>query len=754
MSLREVMKSTMARTMKAVLRRNAALWQYAYLAGHRVVLWRVRYGNISFFGVLLLLIATSAYFSPYLQTMFESSYTTEGSIEGLRGLILGTGSALIGAAAIVSSLVLFAMQVNIERMPHGLFRRLSADFKLLGAFAWSFVLAIGIATLSIFVDQARVAYIVLAASWAIVLTLISFLYAYRRALVLINPMRQLEILVHDTRKELRAWARRAQRATPLLESEEGESATLLPLTSSHDLSRTTFFQINNRWADGAKESIQHAMSFARRYAEQGDYEVSGAALHAVVRINAAYIKSKGKTFYASNPFIENPLSIDSFINDTLELLRQNAQSGIVRRDEQQIEQTLRTMAALVPVYLTIDYSDSTATKSHALLASGYLASAVQAVVSHDMADVLLEGQRLMGRSAQHVLAHGNPNDIVSLSEKIALIACSGCAKEDYRPVTMEGMAQLANLTFDLLRSKSHDIGFPVGKVRSDVAFVVKLFLNVPDSPLSNSHSTFLGPYYSVTSLQSLQARLVSLVNALANAEPDDEGAQLVARNIEHWADGMYQTEKELLLAAIKANSHFTFDMIHWITGVTKILLAVSNAPVCEDYIKVKLREHARWLIATLTWIPDDEETVVFVENFQMTETLFEAAFDARNRDCSDIAEEIGKALLSWTFKGGRHQTGRKILERGLCGLVALALMVDEAQVANLKVQINRHLSNDVTPPQEVRIRAARGLLERSANLHRPGHQRSRIDMALDRADYQKLRPLLEAIANLLSPGEV
>ncbi len=120
----------------------------------------------------------------------------------MRSLILGTGSALISAAAIVMSLVLFAMQVNIERMPHGLFRRLSADLKLLGAFALAFLLAIGVATLSTFVDQARLAHVVLAASGAVVFILILFMYAYRRALVLINPLKQLEILIHDTRKEL------------------------------------------------------------------------------------------------------------------------------------------------------------------------------------------------------------------------------------------------------------------------------------------------------------------------------------------------------------------------------------------------------------------------------------------------------------------------------------------------------------------------------------------------------------------------
>lgn len=494
------------------------------------------------------------------------------------------------------------------------------------------------------------------------------------------------------------------------------------------------------------------MSFARRYAEQGDYEVSGAALNSVVGINAAYIDSKGKTFYANSPFVENPFSSDGFINDTLEHLRQNVQSGIARRDEQQIEQTLQAMAALVRAYLGIDYSSPYASKSHAQLAAGYLASAVQAVVPHGMADVLLEGQRLMGQSAQYLLVHGDPNDIATLSEKIALIACTGCAKEDYRPVTMEGMTQLANLTFDLLRSGSRDIHFAVGEIRRDVALVVNLFLNVPDTPLSSSHSTFLGPYYSSTSMQSLRSRLTALANAISEAQPDNTGAQSVIRNIERWADGLYQTEKELLLEAVKAKSHFAFDMIHWITGVTEILLAISNAPACDHHSQEELRKHARWLIATLTWIPDDKDTVTFVENFQMTETLFEAAVNARNRGCDEIAREIGESLLSWTFKGGRYQTGWGVLERGLCGLAAFAVYGGDEEISLLRTAVVSRLTGKSALEQEIRDRTAREILERAANLYRQGHWSSRIEMAIAQSDHAKLRPLLEEIAFALSPG--
>ena len=738
------------RVKRAIQRQAARRWLYVYRANYWLSLWKRRYGKILFVIVFFLILLASYYASPTLQSVLESHYATELEIERLRSLILNVGGALIGAAAIVTSLVLFAMQVNIERMPHGLFRRLSADSKLLGAFALAFLLAIGIAILSTIVSSDWLAYVVLTALWSLVFILISFMYAYRRALFLINPLRQLEILLYTTRNELRVWARRAQRATPLLEQEESaEGATRTPSGSTHDLARMEFFKISN---NGTKRALQHAISFARRYAEQGDYEVSEMALNTVIAVNAAYIQSKGRTFFAIDPYSDSPLFNDSVINDTLEHLRQNMQSGLGRRDEQQINQTLKAMAALVQEYLGIDYSKPDAAKSHAQLAAEYLASAVQAAAPHDMADVLLEGQRLMGQCAQYILEHRKPNDIALLSERIALIARTGCVKEKYRPVTMEGMTQLANLSLSLLCSGSCDIRFAVDRVRQDAASVAGLFLNVPDTSLSNIHSTCLGPYYSSTSMQSLRVRLMKLVKSILQAQADSVEAQSVIRNIEVWASGLYSTDKELLLAAIKAKSHFTFDMIYWIAGVTEILLAVSNANACEHRSKKQIREHARQLIAVLAWIPDDSETVKFVENFQLAERLFEAAMDARNRGCEDIAKEIAKYLLSWAFKCGKYINKGDVLERGLCASAVIALAGQDGDVDELKADILSWIQADCSPKRDVLNHAASSILKRADSLPAWEDCWPSIEQSILKADHRALASLLKELAAILLPA--
>lgn len=651
----------------------------------------------------------------------------------------------------MSSLVLFAMHVNVERMPHGLFRRLSADKRLISAFAATFIIAVIIASLSLNVDSQRVGAIIFTAFWGSAIILGLFLYGYRRALILVNPAQQLNIVVRQAQRELRAWARRGERAAPLF-SDGSQTDQNDPHSSQHDLTRASFFQVNRGWTEGAQQGVRYAVSYARRFAEQGDHEVSAVAMNAIIAINACYIEAKGKTFFSNQLLLDNPLTSDGFINGTLEHLRQTARIAVTRGDEQQIEQTLQAMAGLVRVYIAIDYANPHASKTHAHLAAGYLAGEVERIVPHNMPDVLMEGVRLMGQCADMLLATEGPQSIATMVQKIGIISCAGVAREDYRPVTSIGIEQLARLTFELLRTKSREVRFAARDIRGTMKLIAKLFLALPDTPFMSVHSTYLAPYYSATSAQALTSRLSQLVNVVAEAPEDDVNARQVIDNLAQWADGMYQTEKDLLLCAIEKRSHFTFDMINWITTVTTILIALSNAEACNDRAKEILRKHATWLIAVLSWVPDDEGTAKFVETFQMTETLFEAAVDAHRRGCAELADEIGKILLSWIFKAGRHHTGWDILEKSVYGVATLALLAEDPDAeTQLKTEIVSRMSAGGLPDSEHRDRSAMEIRGRAASLYQNGHWSSAIEHGMAQADHQKLQPLLEEIADLILP---
>jgi len=728
---------------------HAKGWQRFYSLKNWFFNVKLNYGGRLGLLFLTVLIVTSAIFIPALQSYFEPYFSEPGRLDLIRALFLTLGGAFIGATAIAFSLIMFAMQVNVERMPHGLFRKFSSDVKLLGAFAATFSLAANITGLSLIPDKSWVAGATVATVWCSMLIVLLFVLAYRRALALISPTMQLGLVVADTKKIFKIWDKAVKRTTPIFRENAKIEKDDEEIRSKYDMDRVTYFQLYPNWTAPAEQAISYCITFSRRYAEQGDHEVSQVALNGIVAINALYIKTKGKTFFSNNYFIDNPLASDSFLMNTLEHLRQNVQVGISRQDEQFIEQNLKSLLQLTQLYLSIEYGDEHAIRSHAHLVSGYLTSAVESIIPHDMADVLIEGVTLLGNAARLIVLHDKPEYTATISEKIALIACTGTVNKNYRSVTQVAVKQLASLTFELLRSKSWEVRYAIKEVRDDVKLIVEMYLKIPDSPLTSIHSTSLAAYYSGTSNDTLMSWLTELTNALSKAESNDEAAQRVIGHIAEWADGLYQTEKELLLLAIEKRSQFTFDLVHWIVHITKLLLAVSCADVCDDHDRDKLRRSAHWLIYVLSWIPDNEETIKYIETYRIADNIFESTVDAHKRGCDTEALEIRDLLLSWTCKVGKYQTGLASLEKACCGLACLNLIL-ELSDEKLFTDIDTYLSKENAPSFDIRSRTATDLHE-EADKYRSGYAHDDIGMAMARVDQARLRVLLHGVADHLCP---
>lgn len=729
-------------------RKTALTWQRFYRVRYRLLVWKSKHGFSTGLVGIGILMCASYILSPHVQKALQPYLAEKDSLGNIKSLFLNLGSSLVGASAIAFSLVVFAMQINVERMPHGLFRRLSSDRTILVSFVGTFLIAISITTLSLIPSVAWAGSAIIGAIWGVILLFSLFLTAYQRALQLINPLQQLRLVIKNSEREMKAWDCRARRAAPLLQQPESTKDNDV----TYDIPRAVFFQANPHWTDGSHQAVQYAISFYRRYAERGDHEVSGAALNAIVAINRYYVRTKGKTFFSTNALmVDTSLTNDGFINNTLEQMRQNVSIAVSRRDEQQIEQSLRAMMLLVDVYLDIDYGSRHDSKAHALLAAGYLSDAVKSLIPHNMPDMLMTGARLIGNAAELFLNRGSVNDISTLADSLGLVACAGVATEKY-PVCYAAIEQLALLTINLIKTTTQDIRYVIGKVKQNVTMAVKLLLNVPDTSPGSMHSTYLSPYYSCTSEQALQSLLSELFNAISEAGKDHETARKIVKNIEVWADKIYNPEKEILLLTVQKRSGFTFDIIRWITFVTKMLLAVSNAESCPDYLQEKLRKHATWLFHTLTWIPDDKETVVFVECYQMTVVLFEAVLEAHSRECSDIASDFQTMLTKWAFKAGKYSTGWAILERSIYCLAAITLTFEvPGSIDNLKMSITKSLSEAKGLDKEILDCTARGIREKAETFYPSEFELDAIDRQLGKVNQSKLKQLLIELANILSP---
>jgi hypothetical protein len=727
---------------------RAILFHRSYWLKASLIRWTIRYGATPVLVALLLGATATAYFALSNAEVITQYFATGERLEWLRTLFMSLGGALLGAAAIVMSLVMFAMQINVERIPHRLFRQLSSDWRLLGAFALAFALPATSMSSALVVEKEWLAAEIWANLWATILTLLLFFYSYRRALDLINPIQQLRTIANTASRHLKAWSLRAERAAPLFSVPKIGADVPDEYKTDHDFPRLAYFSANPHWTSEARAAVSQAVSFSRRYSEQGDHEISKQALMAVSVINDAYISAKGRTFFSNAPFVDNPLTTDGFINSTLEHIRQSISIALARGDEQQLEQNFALLADLAILYLRIDYRWKFSTISHAHLAAGYLADAVLAVVPSGMPNVLMEGLRLMGNCAKAFIARGQAEMISSLVEKVVLISTRCLVRDDHWPATLTGVEQIRDMTLATLHAKSSNIEYVFRRLSSGADMVAKTMLRLPNAQEPFTQNYFLAPFYSTASQQSLPVLLTNLANSVLAAEKDSDAAKTVLRNIAAWSDELHSEVKSLLLLSVERRSRFTFDVVHWIAHIFKILLALSTASASDRHLTEELRENALDLAATLTWIPHDSDTVRYVETYQITEILFGLALDAREYGDEGAESHLTQALMEWAFAAGRHQVGWAILERSLYALVTLAIL-NELKLGPL------FLMNDLKKrfagerlEKEVLVRALREIRERAKSTDR-GHTLSRIGAVMGQLNKRSLAQLLNDVADVM-----
>ncbi|MDX0443300.1 DUF2254 domain-containing protein [Sinorhizobium medicae] len=693
-----------------------------------------------------MLAAVSVLVTPILQRLVSAHLTEEAPLAALRTLFVTLGGSMLGATAISFSVAMLAVQLNFARIPHSLFRKLSQDAQLVGAFLATFVLSILLGLLSLIPNAAWTGAAIVVALWCITLTLLLFLSAFRRALNLIDPAVQLRLVIADVQKAMTRWSRLANRTTPLLENRQSR-------TIEKDIPRALFFQSNPHWVEVPTRAIAYSVSFARRYANEGEYDVSAQALNTLVAINRAYVEVRGKTFFAPNVFFNNPLSTENFINGTLEQLRMLAVSATSQGDEQQTIQIMKAFAALVGVYSTIDYGrNHNIELHHAQLATSYLSGTIEGTIARFEADVLMEGVRLLGQSALIILNSGRSSDIAPLAQKIATFSAVGLAKPNFAPVTQTGVEQLATLSFALIRSDEREVRYALREVRSAVATIALVAIGSADTPLSSKHSAHVAAYFSVAKSGSLGHWLTDLTNAVAAAPSGDPDARRVVHHIADWSNELHLSLRQIFVKALENRSGLTIDLVMWITHITTVLVAASKAPSADKRVSAEIRKNATSLLQTFGWIPNDKDTITFAENSQVTTHVFETGLAALKQGVEEVAETARDILMRWAFQGGQNEAGWAIFERSLKAIAVLSVLRENDQWDEwLKAKLAERLGKDAAPPMRERERTARALRDHVDNFDEDGYLLSVIEHVAARADRARLSALFTAIADIIVP---
>ncbi|OAN77242.1 hypothetical protein A8B81_15745 [Sulfitobacter pontiacus] len=712
----------------------------------RAASWLYRHSTKLLVAVTAALIAASILMTPALQSNLEPHFLLAPErLSAFRSLLVGVGASLIGATAIIFSVVMLAVQLNFARIPFGLFRRLSSDVPLLASFAATFILGVAIGVCALLPDETWIAPAVVLSGWCMLAALALFFIAYMRALDLISPAKQMKIVLSKADRSMRRWEKRADRFAPLLENNPTPGI-------NRDIARTSFFRLHPQWESEVREASSHVLAFARRYAEQGEYDVSAIALNGLVGINSRYISTRGDTFFASNPFFTNPLSAEAFISDTLEKLRRLAMSAQGRSDEEQFIQVMNTLAKLCATYAHIDYGREFGVElRHSQLAASYLTGVVEGAPRTFGPDVLMEGVRLLGQCALLLVQARRALGAITIAKSISTISLLGLAKPGHEPVTVTAVQQLATLAFETLRSEEYDISHPSKEVRSSIRTVAHAVLLTADTPFASLHSAHLKPYYALTDYGTFADKLTKLINAVIERPATDDDAKRIIGHLSDWSDGIYEAEKQLLLAAVKKQSFLALDLINWICHITEVLVDASTAPAASDHSRTELKRNATWLISVLDWLPDEKETVAFVENFRFIEQLFDIALRMHVREEDEIAEAARDILLRWSLKAGKHPTGWGSLERASVALCVLAAWKEgSGWVTWLKGEFTTRLAGTLID-KEIRKRAADELREIAQSPSDDRRALGSVSYHMTRVDHGRFAEGMNAVADLLDP---
>lgn len=605
----------------------------------------------------------------FLQPFLEN----ENFVERLNGTALQIGAALLGASAIVASLVLFAMQINVERLPHGLFRRLSTDKHLLFCFAGSFMASIIVACLPLIVPLNIAEWAILAAAFLTFLTLRLFLAAYRRALTLINPVQQLRVVIDDTTAASKRWAKQADWYLKTLVHEPSATSPD-PMSSTVDTTRAAFFLLQNDWGGRVvRQGLNHCMAVCGRSASQGDHEVAEAALRAIVRINAVYLRAKGKTFFAENGFIEVPFATDAVVNQTLEQLKREFRTGLARRDEEHVNSLIKAYGDLAQLYMQIDYGRPEVDPWHAALANGYLIKDIKSIIPHNLPDCLMHGVRTMGGCALALLNRNKVTDIISIVDELGSIGAAMAIREGHHPITFTAMQQLAGLTYHMIDTGVSDPGYSYKQIGQAVELTAKVVLSQPNPPLSSVHRTSLGPFFSSTSQSSLGNQLKGLADALLTASADDARASNCIGSLQEWAERSRPMAKQVVILALEKRSPFAFDILHWIGEIVAVLLMASRAPASKAHYERELEDEADRWASLLSWIPDDRESLDCAATWSVATVMFNVAGAARACGSEKVYTTAQRTLLRWAMRSARREDAWHDVGEAMLALVAIAI---------------------------------------------------------------------------------
>ncbi|CAH6907736.1 conserved membrane hypothetical protein [Vibrio chagasii] len=547
-------------------------------------------------------LANSYQFNPLIDTAQVSS------------LLLTIGGALIGFTAIVFTMLLFSLQTNIQRLRYLDFHKFSTDKNIFIQLLSCFLIAITIAGSSLVKNQNIQGQTLVIAVWLILLFIVLLYQSYKRALILVSPIEQINLILSYSSKQHNKWDKAIQRA--LVVNRFSESAPLQEQTDIDSL-RYAYVSAYPEQKQVPNNAVDSLCVMAKTYADLNDINITKTSLNSIIQITRQYIEFRKNTFIDTGPFVATDMSSELVFNNTFEQLRQLSAIAIASENEQLIGFITETLAGLATLFAQFNHIRNFQLQHQTTLAIQYLKSHIELSMQLNNTDLMFNDAKVIGELGLNLIKTKSTANLEIVDTLLFNYGQHSLVKKD--PAVIGAvMDQYSRLTLFLLFSES-DIKMICERITNNIKELGKL--NLVIKKIQWLDLGFLSGYYGCNPT-SLMGLLFEQVNGLdiSNVEHQKIKLRLIS-NVLVWLDTSYQNRLEQFEFDQK-NGCPTFQALTaWTISMSKVLENLIHS-LEDDRLRSNCYRTIEKELNLLFFLMDDEVVYRNVEIFHHIDEIF------------------------------------------------------------------------------------------------------------------------------------
>lgn len=618
-------------------------------------------------------------------------------LDDIRVYLYSAGFTLLGIVSLALAVFLFALKILFEQLPHRLFVKIGSDFWIVFLTLIAYICAVGILVAAVVVDCKNILLSVILSFWPFFLFPLYAVYVFRRIFLIIDPERQIikiykmlhiELTVINWIADLFFWSNTVDSQGNI----------------QFDRKRNAFLNKREQLQQNLSESLSYLILFAQQMNEKGDYDNTIVAYDNIEKIHSDFIQCKKRTFETAPSYNENIIkSIKGYLGSVAQYIE--------KKNEYAMYLCMRSLANLSLIYTAIDYPDDNKIKHHSHYAAHELVRISTDIDFRLMRESGLNSISILGTLSIELIKAKLSNQIIYILEEIGRITRQGAQNYSSLELMRGGMQQLAMIEYHLMFDTHPRTRHRLQIVHDFVYEAAEASLNHQQFNVDriNNHDYYLAPYFIDDQNNVLQA--IKII-----AEQNDQAKTKLMRNVIVWSN--YSLRKFTLLfnQAINNKSHFSINMIYWVSKVSFQLFQLSNSvgtSTEDSQIQNELRESALMYLNLISIITRETNTVAGKEQVQFMYSndlighLCVIAINAIINDHYHFSRLVIQRLFSWVVYAGRHEETQDVMARGLFAFSVFASLVVDEYVSEIDsiADITRQM------PHEVRSYISRKLNE-------------------------------------------